>query len=95
MKPADKESIAEWALYIAKKHGLSRMTRSRVAAQARASEGAVSNAYNGMDGLIAEVVRRAVAAREWRVVGEALAMRHPSTKKLPFDVRVEATRALI
>jgi AcrR family transcriptional regulator len=76
-RAASKERILDAAYHIAKTHGLDAMIRSRVAKQAGVSDAHVSTAFKGMDGLLAQVISRAIVTKNPRILIGAIDKRHP------------------
>lgn len=81
-RAASRERILDAAYHIGKTHGLDAVLRSTVARQAGVSDAHVSTAYKGMDGLISEVISRALVTKNPRILIGAIDKRHPLVQDL-------------
>lgn len=88
-----KETILRTATRLFERGGIDACTRDAVAATAGCAAGAVSYHYKGeVKYLHRAVIERAIEGRNLKVLGWAVAIRHPSVKELDADLRAEALR---
>lgn len=82
------------ALREARKCGLAKLTRERIAIAAGVSPGLVSHSLGTMANVRRDVMRQAVVTEDLRVVAEGLATRNPIAMKAPEALRTRAAAAM-
>lgn len=88
--PPRAADVLSAAMYVARKSGLQGLNRDRIAKHARVSAGTVSGAFGSMDDLKSAVVKEALRIGEWKIVCEAIVLKHPAVKSLSKDDRLRA-----
>jgi len=89
-----KTVILSAAMQVANLKGFGNVTRNDIADRAEIATGSVSYHYKSMKKLEAAMVARAVETENLKLLGQALAKRHPLALKAPEALRVRAARAL-
>lgn len=85
-----KEKLTAVALRAAQVHGFEGLTQARVADLAGCSYGLITLRFGTMTGLRRDVMRAAVAAKCLPVIATGLALKHPTAKRAPKDLREKA-----
>jgi AcrR family transcriptional regulator len=89
------KAILEAALKLALEHGLHRVTRDMVAAEARVCGALVNRYWNTHAKLMDQVVTTAVEREVLPVIAQALAVRHPNARAAPAALKADAVRLLL
>lgn len=89
-----KDTILGAAMQIANLKGYLAVTRNDIADRAGIATGSVSYHFKDMRGLRRAMVERAVETANLRVLGQALADRHPVALAAPEAMRVRAARLM-
>ena len=85
-----KQRIVDASLKVADRVGYLQTTRDLVATEADCATGLIYRYFPTMDSLRDHLVHKAIERRALRVVGEALAARHPVALALPLHFRQQA-----
>ena len=91
---AKREHILQIAVKMASTAGLKSLTRDSIASTAGVSNGSINHYFDNIDRLRTMVIRHAVKAKILRIVGEAIAQRHPVALGAPRALRNEALASL-
>lgn len=89
-----KDKILATAMQLANLKGYKRVTRNDIADRAEVATGSVSYHFKSMKKLQNAMVERAIETENLKVLGQALADRHPLALKAPEALRVRAARQL-
>ena len=89
-----REHILQTAVSIARASGLTALTRDLLARTANVPNGSINHYFETMDHLRALVIRHAIDNRILRIVGEAVAARHPLARRASVALRIEALASL-
>jgi AcrR family transcriptional regulator len=89
-----KETILATAMQLANLKGFGNVTRNDIANRAEVAAGSVSYHYKSMKKLEAAMVSRAIETENLKILGQAIARKHPLALKAPEALRVRAVRAL-
>jgi AcrR family transcriptional regulator len=89
-----KDSILGAAMQVANLKGLTNVTRNDIADRLEIATGSVSYHYGDMRKLRTAMVERAVESQNLKIVGQAIAIKHPIAMKAPEALRVRAVRVL-
>ncbi len=87
-----KQSILKAGTELAERQGLAATTRDDIAARVPCSGGSVSFHYGDAKHIRRAIVEAAMTNRNLRVLGWAVAERHPSVSKLDADLQAAAMR---
>ena len=83
------------AMQLANLHGFGNVTRDMIANRAEVAVGTISYHFGTMKKLEAAMVERAIETSNMRVLGQALAKRHPKALAAPEGVRKAAALAMV
>lgn len=89
-----KEKLLSTAMQLANLHGFSNVTRDGIANKAEVACGLVTYYFKGMNKMRAAMVERAIETENLKVLGQAIAARHPLALNAPEALRVRAVRSL-
>jgi AcrR family transcriptional regulator len=89
-----RDRILSAAMQVANLKGYKNVTRNDVAVKADAAVGLVNYYFGEMRKLQTEMVKRAIETENLKIVGQALANRHPLAVKAPEALRIRAARVL-
>ena len=89
-----KDKILGAAMQLANLKGFKKVTRQDIASRAKVAAGSVSYHFKSMKKLQAAMVERAVETENLRILGQALAERHPAAAKAPEVLRRAAAMAI-
>lgn len=89
-----KAHILSTAMRLANLHGLNNVTRNMIADRAEIATGSVSYHFKDMKKLRAAMVIRAIETQNLRVLGQAIAAKHPLALKASDDLRKAAALAI-
>lgn len=90
-----REHILETAISIAQRGGLTALNRDELARRADVPNGSINHYFETMDHLRSIVIRAAIDRRILRIVGEAVAARHPLAKRANRALREAALASLV
>lgn len=90
----EKDRILGAAMQLANLHGFTGVTRDGVAAKADCACGSVTYYFGNVKKLKTAMVTRAIEAGNLKVLGQALAARHPLALAAPEALRIRALRSL-
>lgn len=90
-----KDKILNTAMQLANLTGFLNVTRDGIADRAEIATGSVSYHYKDMKKLRAAMVARAIETENLKILGQALAARHPLALKAPEALRVRAARQMV
>lgn len=90
-----REAILSAAMQLANLKGYKRVTRGEIAKRAGVAAGSVSYHFKSMPQLRTAMVERAVEAKNLKLLGQALADRHPAATKAPEALRTAAAAQLV
>lgn len=86
--------ILSTAMQLANLHGFGKVTRNMIADRAEIATGSVSYHWKSMRKLEAAMVERAVETRNLKVLGQAIAAKHPLATKADDILRRDAVLAV-
>jgi AcrR family transcriptional regulator len=89
-----RTAIFEAATELARSKGLQNITQGEVVRKAGAAYGMIHYHFESMDGLRAEVLRRAIQHEDLAIVAQGLAQKHPMTRKLSASLKRRAALCL-
>lgn len=89
-----KTQILSVAMQLANLHGFGNITRDMIANRAEIAAGSVSYHFKSMRKLEAAMVERAIETSNMRILGQALAKRHPLALKAPEEIRKAAALSI-
>lgn len=90
-----KATILSTAMQLANLHGLNNVTRNMIADRAEIATGSVSYHFKDMKKLRAAMVERAIETENLKILGQAIAIKHPLALKAPDELRQRAALALV
>lgn len=85
-----RASILSTAMQLANLHGFGNVTRDMLANRMEIACGSVSYHWKGMRKLEAAMVERAVETENLKILGQAIAAKHPLALKAPDELRKRA-----
>lgn len=85
-----KTMILSTAMQLANLHGFGRVTRNMIADRAEIATGSVSYHWKDMKKLERAMVERAIETRNLKVLGQAIAAKHPATKDVDSELKRDA-----
>ncbi len=85
-----KELLLTTAITMATKKGLAAVTKNGVAREAGVASNTVSYHFKSAPKLIAAVIAEGVRLKNLRIIGEALAIKHPAALAAPDALRRSA-----
>lgn len=88
------KQILAAALKLSRRYGYRKLTRDKVAKEAKAAQGLVNLYFGNMDGLRDAVMRRAVEENDAKLVAQGIAERNRVALDAPADLRKRAVTAL-
>lgn len=89
-----RDAILSAAMQLANLKGYKRVTRADIAARAEVAPGSVSYHFGSMVKLRTAMVERAVETENLKLLGQALADRHPTALAAPATLRKDAAMRL-
>jgi AcrR family transcriptional regulator len=89
-----KASILSTAMQLANLHGFGKVTRNMIADRMEIATGSVSYHWKDMRKLAAAMVERAVETGNLKILGQAIAAKHPVALRAPDDLRKAAVLAI-
>lgn len=89
-----REAILSAAMQLANLKGYKRLTRNDIATRAGVAAGSVSYHFKNMALMRTAMVERAVETSNLRLLGQALADRHPVAMRAPQELRTAAATQL-
>lgn len=89
-----KTMILSTAMQLANLHGFGRVTRNMIADRAEIATGSVSYHWKDMKKLERAMVERAIETRNLKVLGQAVAAKHPATKDVDAELKRDAMMAV-
>lgn len=84
---AMQASIISCAMQLANLHGFGRVTRNMIADRMQIATGSVSYHMKNMRKLERAMVERAIETNNLKVLGQAIAAKHPATKDVPAELK--------
>ena len=91
---AMKSKVLGTAMQLANLHGFGNVTRNMIADKAEIATGSVSYHFKGMKKLEAAMVERAIETGNLKVLGQAIARKHPLAMKAPDELKRSAVLAI-
>lgn len=81
-------------MQLANLHGFGKVTRNMIADRAEIATGSVSYHFKDMRKLAAAMVTRSIETENLKVLGQAIAAKHPLALKAPDELRKRAVLAV-
>lgn len=93
-KEERRTSILSAALLLSEATGYNALTREALSEVAGCSNALVTKVFGSMDALRDAIVAHAVEVENFIIIGQAIALRHPLTVKLPDELKEKAKKKL-
>lgn len=90
-----QDKILASALRLAASKGLAKLTRSMIARNARVAVGSVSYHFDGMEGMRAAIVAKAIETEALPVIAAAIHMGHAAVEKIPQALKERALLSVV
>lgn len=97
MKPTytTKQKILDTAYLIAKELGLQLVSQNIVSNRAGVYGANMIYHYKSIENLRTEVVKKALEMKDYKIVGQAIALNLPYAQRLPLEIRRLALESLL